>query len=219
MGSTGSGSAAGTWSTSTITCAAANGSGTATSEACTPSTNIPSGNYIFCAANTYNTGQTYSVTDSHSDTFTSTGAVVSWADGGSSSYQQLFWGKAGAAITSVTMSITAGSGSSNYPTIVCQTASDSGSSPALDGSQCYQGTTNSPYTCSSALTLAAQDYVVGFSVVNGSSTWTAGSGFTLGSTPQSTIQMEYGLFSTSVTPSITNADNNAGGILAAAFKP
>jgi hypothetical protein len=204
------------WTTSTITCAHQTGSGTATSASCTPSSNIASGLYIFVAFAIGQSGCTLSVTDSNSDTFTSIGAQVTL--GGNPT--QLFWGKAGATITSVTGNISGCTETGTYPGIMASPATDSGATPALDGSQCSGGAVATTFSCSSALTLAANDYVYCGSDTSGSGfTFTAGSGFTLAAGFSTGSDSEYGLFTTSVTPSISVNSGTNGGILCAAFKP
>jgi hypothetical protein len=208
-------SVSGTWTTLNYSCTH-QGASTGTTTTCTPSTSIPSGSSAFCFGTVFNASMSsQSMTDSNGDALVAVGSAFS-----STIYTvttQLFWlAKAATTITSFTFNV----GSSSYPSVTCNFATDSGSSPAIDGSTCSQNSSSgTTITCSSALTLAATDYVIGIGFTGGSGL-TAGSSFTNGSSQGSGILNEYGTFSSgSLTPTIGNTSGVATSLYAQAFKP
>jgi hypothetical protein len=209
----GGGSGPATWTTLTNTCINQGSSGGTT---CTWSTAVTSGQSQLCYVYASVASATFTVTDSNSDAFAAVGSPFTWAVGTATG--QFFWfPKATTTITTVTATP---SPAGNFPVVACQAATDSGASPATDGSQCTgTATSGSTYTCSAALTLAAQDYVMAYASAQGTATYTAGTGFTLGNTLNTAAASEYGLFSTSVTPFINNGFSGTGGIVAQAFRP
>ena len=214
----GGGISSGTWTTNTDSCAAQSGSGSGvTTESCTWSVAPTSGMSVFCSVVQFSASVlTFTVTDSNSDSYTAVGSQVTQG-GGTDNVQQVFWfPKLTNTITTSTFNLSGAGG--GYPSITCNAATDSGASPAIDGSQC-SGSNVSSWTsaCSSALTPTATDYVFGASAV-ASGTQTSGSGFTLGAASATYIANEYGLFSTTVTPSM-GGNSSQGSFIGVAFKP
>jgi hypothetical protein len=157
------------------------------------------------------------VTDSNSDNFTLIGSEINLNSG--TYYARFAWfPKLTTTISTVTANFSSGVG---FPVLYVSVADDSGASPAVDGTPCsnYVFTATSA-PCSSALTLAATDYVFAeANTTSGGTTLSAGSGFTLGPAQSSNASAEYGLFSGSVTPSFTMSPADSSGIEGAAFKP
>src|SRR5208282_4496837 len=79
------------WSTTSKTCLGTGGASAATIS-CTWSTNPAIGESVFCTAGDYSgSALTYSVTDSNSDTYSSTGSRFPYVASGNNVNVQLFW--------------------------------------------------------------------------------------------------------------------------------
>jgi hypothetical protein len=205
------GTAAAAWTTNSKTCGNNQGGSTTS---CTWSTAVTTGQSQFCWAIAFATGVTFAVTDSDSESFTAIGTPLTLPVGTGTA--QMFWFKSAAtSITSVTLTPTP---SGNFPVIMCNSATDSGASPAFDGSVCSGSGSTNPFSCSGALALAAQDYVMEGCYSTGSGIG-AGSGFTQGSLESNFTTTGFGLFTSSVTPACTNSGVGASMILAGAWKP
>lgn len=218
-----SGGGASAWTHQSPTCGAADLSGSAASIACTYSSQPTVGWWSVCWVSGY-VNQTYSVTDNGSTPNTYT-ALISISPA-SSPYMVAFLAHItnlpGAGTLQVTGSGTSGSGF--YPAVTCDTASDTGSSPALDSSSsspCVATATGAAaLTCFTSLTPSAIDWVSACTGYSGGGTFSAGGGMTAGAAASPSAWNEYLFTSSITTPASTSSSNfSVGSLVGVAIQP
>ena len=204
----------------TKTATGGNTSSSVSSVTATWSTALAAGESEFCTVGSYQSGETYTVTDSASNSLTAAAAQFNPAGMSSLYMQQFYITNIGGSVTSVTFHL---STATTYPAIECNSATGVKASGALDGTPCTASwATSGAVNCGSAIVTTGKDLIYCGYFGSGGNAYTLGSGFTLGAQVATNISSQYLVQSSSgsITPTMTqNNTGDGGGMQCSAYLP